>query len=275
MNIQRAMEFKLLRSFFVLLFVTSALVSCNNGDDLPTGRLNVALTDAPFPTDLVAEANVTISKVEIRKEGEEDDSFITIMEDDFSANLLELTSGVTANLSSIDIPEGSYDHVRVHVSSASAVLQDGSTYDLQVPSTVIKIFIKPSINVVSSLSTDLLLDFDVAQSFVPKGAMDNITGFNFKPVIKATNQTTTGTLTGTVTNTDTDSVEGAQVSVFIADTLNTTSFTNQDGMYAISGLEAGMYVILLEAGGYQNASAEEIDVVAGNQTTHDFQLHAE
>ena len=50
-------------------------VACTDGDDDNNGmgKLVVQITDAPFPHDLVAEANVTIFKVDARMaEGEAD-----------------------------------------------------------------------------------------------------------------------------------------------------------------------------------------------------------
>ncbi|MEJ2585775.1 MAG: DUF4382 domain-containing protein, partial [Robiginitalea sp.] len=46
----------------------------DSGDRNPDGmgRLTVRLTDAPFPYDQVAEANVTIFKVELRKASDDE-----------------------------------------------------------------------------------------------------------------------------------------------------------------------------------------------------------
>ena len=105
----------------------------------------------------------------------------------------------------------------------------------------IKIFIKPELSVSGGLTSDLLLDFDVSSSFVQKSD-----GFNFKPVIKASNLSIAGTLLGTITTIEQDTivgVDGAQVAVFIADTLNTTTFSDVDGGYTLMGLEAGSYTV--------------------------------
>ncbi|MGB5434541.1 MAG: DUF4382 domain-containing protein, partial [Maribacter sp.] len=98
------------KSLFVVLFTALALVfSCSDENDSgdQTGKLVVQLTDAPFPHDLVAEANVTIFKIEARykkdvlesdmegtamEEGE-GSPFIVLMEEEIQVNLLELTNG--------------------------------------------------------------------------------------------------------------------------------------------------------------------------------------
>ena len=67
-------------------------------------------------------------------------------------------------------------------------------------------------------------------------------------------------------------VEGAQVAVFIADTLNTTTFSDVDGGYMIMGLEAGSYTVEVEKEGYIMQTAEEVQINAANKTVKDFEL---
>jgi len=169
---------------------------------------------------MVAEANVTIFKVEARSvmeadasedsDSTEDDAmdesspFVVLMETEIDVNLLDLTNGSTEMLADLDVLARAYDLVRVYVKGINVGLTDGRTFDLKVPSgeqTGIKVFMKPALTVVGGLSSDLLLDFDVSRSFVAKGGVhkvDGITGFNFKPVIKASNMSTAGTLAGNV-----------------------------------------------------------------------------
>jgi len=284
-----------------MFFVTMALVLTNCSDDADTGsldgtgRLTVRMTDAPFPFDLVAEANVTVFKVEVRKvmeddadEGsdstEDESPFVTLMESDIDFNLLDLTNGSTELLADIEVPTGTYDLARVYVKGINAVLTDGRTFDLKVPSgeqTGVKVFIKPGLTVTGGLSSDLLLDFDVSRSFVAKGNIDKvegINGFNFKPVIKASNMSTSGTLAGNVGSVAEEMVlvlEGAQISLFAADTLNTTAFSGVDGNYTVMGLGAGNYKVLAEKEGYVSSDTLDIEIVAGNKTVQDFVLEVE
>ena len=138
---------KVLRILLVSIFTFALLAACssdeqNNGDT--TGRLLVRLTDAPFPHDLVAEANVIISKIDARLKSEamsmesdstsmESDStsmdeeesgspFILLMEEEVEVNLLELTNGLTTTLVDAEIPAGSYDLVRVYVTGVNVIL---------------------------------------------------------------------------------------------------------------------------------------------------------
>lgn len=260
------------------------VVSCSNGDDMSsdTGKMTILLTDAPFPHDLVAEANVTIFKIDARNKDEEtDDSFVVLMEQEIKVNLLELTNGITETLVNTDVPVGTYDLVRVYVKGVNVVLTDGTSYNLDVPSgeqTGIKLFIKPGLTVNGGLSADLLLDFDVSRSFVAKGDskdLAGITGFNFKPVIKASNMSSAGTLYGEVITLEEEmavSLEGAQVSIFTADTLNTTTFTDETGAYMVMGLMAGSYDVTVDIDGYGSQTAEDVEIIAANKTSQDFEL---
>lgn len=283
--------------FFSILLWTAVvlLVGCSDSDDTTaaTGRLTVQLTDAPFPHHLVAEANVTIFKIDARNTSMEADTamegelsnteatFTVLMEQEIEVNLLDLTNGITETLVDTEVPVGTYDLVRVYVRGINVVLTDGTTYNLTVPSgeqTGIKIFIKPGITVAGNLSADLLLDFDVSKSFVPKGGGQDwtgITGFNFKPVIKACNLSTAGSVAGKVTTLQEEvavGLEGAQVSIFAADTLNTTTFTDATGAYKVMGLTAGNYAVTVELEGYTSQTVEEVAIIAANTTTADFVL---
>lgn len=280
---------KIYAQTLLLLFVALVTFSCSDdesGGDT-TGRFVVKLTDAPFPYELVSEANVTIFKIDARnKSMEEDESdagspFMVLMEEEVEVNLLELTNGVTETLVNQDFPVGDYDLVRIYVKGINVVLVDGTTYNLQVPSgseTGIKVFISPGITVQGGLTTELLLDFDVSRSFIPLGnlnSVDGITGFNFKPVIKASNVSTTGTLGGMVTTKVDDTLtalEGAQISVFAADTLNTSTFSDATGSYTIMGLTTGTYNIEVELEGYTSQQAEGLQITAANKTSQDFEL---
>lgn len=287
--------------FSLLLTMALSLMGCSDGEGSGNaedkGTLSLQLTDAPFPYDLLAEANVTVYKVEARLVDGDDNSddmnddsddngspFVTLMEEEIDVNLLELTNGLTQQLADIEVPVGSYDLIRVYVKGVNVVLTDGTVYDLKVPSgyaSGIKVFVDPAITVVGGLSSDLLLDFDVSRSFVAKGNINTPAGvneFNFKAVIKASNLSTAGTLAGNVSTVEEEmalALEGTQISVFAADTLNTTSFTDVEGNYAVLGLKAGMYEVVAELEGYLTSDTLDIQIDAANVTTQDFILEVD
>jgi len=286
------MKIKLLSS----LIIVALLFFSGCSEDLSTegnmGRLRVQLTDAPFPYDLISEANVTIFKVDARYKGdsmegdennkEEGNSFVVLMEEERDFNLLNLINGITETLVDIDVPAGSYDLIRIYVKGVNVVLKDESKYDLKVPSgeqTGIKVFIKPSIVVSGELSADLLLDFDVGRSFIPKGnikSISGINGFNFKPVIKACNISFAGSVSGlvsTMMDGEIIGLENATVSVFETGSLDPIMTpTDQNGNYTVMGLNAGSYDVMVELDGYETQIIEEVTIVAGNTIIQDFDL---
>ena len=68
-----------MRTLFYMVLAVVLFVSCEdenagaNLEEQQMGQLTLRLTDAPFPFDLVAEANVTIFKVEAKLQDDDDD----------------------------------------------------------------------------------------------------------------------------------------------------------------------------------------------------------
>lgn len=251
-----------------------------------SGILLVKLTDAPFPTDLVAEANVIINKIELKVEEaefendkkEDRDSFIVLFEESVKYNLLELSNGITELLASVELPEGVYKEVRLFVSDASVVLTDGTVFDLKVPSgssSGLKIKIKPAVYVYPNVENELILDFDVSRSFKVVGNPKNkhgIKGFMFKPVVRAVNNSLSGIIYGVVSNEQEEKIANAAVTLFAGKDTITSARTNTEGYYAIVGVPEGKYFIECEYEEYQKSALTEIEVVAEQKTQQNFTL---
>ena len=173
----------------ITIFTNCERVTTDTTGD--SGMLVVKVTDSPFPIEQVVRADVHIVKIDIRSkmiDGGDSTSFITLMEGDTVFNLLELRNGVTSDFPQLELPVGSYDLVRVYTSEAEIELADGQVFNMKVPSgpqTGIKIFIRPMIDIVGGLSSELLLDFDLTKSFVVQGnprTPAGIKGFHFNKV---------------------------------------------------------------------------------------------
>ena len=269
--------------------ITMIFTGCSK--ESGNGRLVVNVTDAPFPVEFIESANVTITKVEIRKAGDgipDESPFSVIWTGSEVFNLLELRNGVVEELLNLDIPAGEYDLIRLYVDEASLKVKDGETYSVKVPSgeqTGIKLFISPGLFVRDGLTSELLLDFDLSNSFVLQGNMDSpagIKGFHFKPVIRAVNKSTAGTLQGTATEVIADVIvpvggvkvtvmkDGASVTSALTD--SDAGNTTPDGFYAISGLPSGIYTIVAELAGYKTITKENVEIAAGSMTKLDFPM---
>ena len=72
-------------SIFSLVFVACSSDSNNGGNAETMGKLTLQLTDAPFPFDMVAEANVTLFKVDARLAESEDEDREEAFDDDDGA----------------------------------------------------------------------------------------------------------------------------------------------------------------------------------------------
>jgi len=253
-----------------------------NSDQL--GHLVIKLTDAPFPFDMIESATVNITKVEIRKvsEGDEDGYpyiELPLPEESNEFNLLDLRNGVTADLAEMGIEPGNYDLIRLYVDQAELKVKDGDEYKVKVPSgqqTGIKIFMDPALKVVSELTTEVVLDFNLEKSFVLKGNANTpagIKGFNFKPVVKAVNNTIEGTLSGEIVDADTDDLlPGITVWIEEDETVIYSASTDELGYYAIPGITAGSYDVIAGSDAFYNDTVLGVQIVEGNLTVQNFAL---
>ena len=270
----------------ILIFVTA----CNENDDSAKagkGTVVIKLTDAPFPVSLVDQALVTIDKIEIRStvevenaEGEiENVTLYTVLfEGEKVVDLLDLQNGITTDLISMDIDAGSYDLIRMHVTSSEVILKDGTSFDLKIPSgsaSGLKIKITPELVVESGVESEVLLDFDVSKSFMVQGNMNTpagIKGFMFKPVIRAMCQKYSGVIEGKVFENVTTPVAEAHVQIIVADTVYSSALTDATGSYSLIGLPAGSYKMVCEKEAYTPVLVDLVTVKARETTVQDFLL---
>lgn len=276
----------------IIVLGTALMLSCSKDDTMNNytegkGKVNIYLTDAPFPVNLVSKTVVSIDKVEIRKQ-ESDTSgveFITLTDKPMEVDLLTLSNGVTELLASVELEAGSYDLIRMHVGESTVYLNDDTQFDLKVPSgssSGLKIKIKPAIEISNGQTADVLLDFDVSKSFVAKGnwKKGNLLGFNFKPVIRCVLLDMAGRIEGTVLDTASNALEHASVKVWMEteemnDSLITSAFTNPAGNYQIIGILAGNYYMTTELDSFTTDTVFNVNVTTGESTEVDFMLTPE
>ena len=177
-----------------------------------TGRLVVQLTDAPFPFDSVKSVEVFVVRIDGKAAAsdsadaakntadaeKESGGWTTLAEPKAKIDLLALRDGKTTTLGQKAIPAGSYKGFRLIIDPAqsSVTLKSGTvltaTSDpgIKFPSadkSGIKVDLDRDVRVGKDSTSALVIDFDVAQSFVMRGpAMKN--GLLFKPVIKGTSK---------------------------------------------------------------------------------------
>ena len=279
--------------FITILAGIIIIASCNNdNNDITTpegkAKLNVYLTDAPFPIELVSKTIVNIDKIEIRKQSSDSTGaeFITLSEEPMEIDLLTLSNGITEQLASVDLDPGEYDMIRMHVVDSKVILKDNSEFSLKVPSgssSGLKVMIDPSISVSSGETVDVLLDFDVSKSFVAKGNWKggNLNGFNFKPVVRCVLLGMAGRIEGTVTDTAGTALEKAAINVWMPaeetaeDSLITSTFTDSDGKYKVIGILSGTYYLTTALDSFVTDTTWNVNVMQGQSTNVDIQLTPE
>ncbi|MCU0473833.1 MAG: DUF4382 domain-containing protein [Bacteroidales bacterium] len=270
-----------MKKFFLAVVAAAFIMSgCTKTTDYQgTGKLIVKLTDDPFNISFVESATVTITKIELRKAGLLDSNkFIVVSEDKLTLDLLTLRNGITEDLPAIDLPQGSYDLVRLYVEEAGLKIKDQpENYNVKIPSgkqTGIKIFISPALHIEGGLTSELLLDFDLSRSFVMRGNLSHsagVKGFIFKPCIRATNNSTAGRIEGLVTDTLKVKINEAKVWVE-KDTVMATAYTDTLGHYAFIGVPAGTYSVFATKADYDTVSFSGVKVSEANRTILNFDL---
>jgi len=248
-----------------------------------TGTVVVRITDAPFPADMVAEANVTIDWIKLLKnEGNGNDSLSSVLiqlENIMTVNLLALSNGVTEILSETDVPAGTYDEIRLHITDAGIMLKDSTVFDLKVPSgdaSGLKIKINPALEIIEDMTSEVLLDFDVSRSFVLRGNMkhgyDKVVGFIFKPVVRAVASAVTAEIYGTVTDTTDAIIESALLTLLSGTDTVTTALTDSTGLYRIIGILPGEYALTCEKDSFITQTVEDMEVLSGAGIEQNFEL---
>jgi hypothetical protein len=265
--------------------LSAGLVACGSDTISPpqTGALTLRLTDAPFPFDSVARADLYIVRIDgkrastdsadaQRNTGDDENGgntdvtkgWVTLATPDQSYNLLDLQGGKTVNLGQVTLPTGTYRGFRLilDVDKSSVTLTDGtvltgnSVPGIKFPSasrTGVKIVLDAPVSLTANGSV-MTLDFDLGRSFVMRGHTISQNGLLFKPVIRATAEDETGAISGTVraSTLTGEPVADATVEILKAGTtlsdtvsanLIATTKTDANGVYTVAFLLPGTYAV--------------------------------
>jgi len=269
--------------------IAGLFTACTEDENMDSmngkGTVSVLLTDAPFPSDQVAEANVLIDRIELRKaedpEIEDTAEFFIVSEELQEFNLLDLRNGITSQIGEAELEPGVYDQIRLHIVEANVVLNDeeNTVFDLKIPSGTssgLKINIVNGLEVTGGSTNTLILDFDVSKSFVVQGnakAAKGIKGFIFKPVIRATVEDVAGAVEGIVTTGEAGTLlPNIPVEILQDTTVVSTAITDEKGFYAVIGLLPGEYWMRADVKGYQLFELDGVQVEEKETTVVDIHL---
>jgi hypothetical protein len=281
----------------LLPWIVLFLLACNGGgggDALPsngTGEMVVQMTDAPLDLNLVAEASLDVSEVKVHVSANGNSGFITLFSGPpITVNLRSLNNGIVKQLADAQLPVGSYHQVRLIITGARLVLTNGNVYSTaagtinltSLDTSGLKVFIEPKIDVVSGVSSTLLLDIDLSRTFLPIPSNNPLTAtsFNILPVVTAHNLADTGEISGHVFQDDgaggTIGVDAANVYIQPPgdpDPMNAIAGTATlpDGSFRVIGLLPGTYDVLATKELLQGTNPGQV-VTLGNVTTADVTI---
>lgn len=266
-----------------VLMTMVALVSCSDTTepvaDEGTGTLRMLLVDAPADMAAVESLEIVFEEVLVHKGSEEEEEegggWVTVLHDTLPVGqrtfeLLDLVNGVFATLGEVELEAGVYTQVRIIIESATLIV-DGEVQDLRIPSgSQSGIKLTGTFTIDPNVITELVVDFDVAQSLheTPPGSGKYI----LRPTIRIVQNTLSGTISGIVTPIDIGAVIIA-LDPATADTVTTTLVDTLSGEYVLQALLAGTYDVLAVANGYADSTRVGISVTAGEDTPNvDFEL---
>jgi hypothetical protein len=140
------------------------------------GVLTIQVMDKPVD---LKNLNITIDWVRIQGEN---DSWVnlTLKIEPFYFDLLSLQN-VSETLSETEIPSGNYTMIQMHVLTANATYPDDTTAELNVPSDVIKVLLKPLLSLQSNGQVTVLIDLQPDDL----NAVAISHSLNLRPVLKA------------------------------------------------------------------------------------------
>jgi hypothetical protein len=196
----------------VALLAFLALASCDDTGGPPSpreGTTRVLLTDAPFPYDQVARADIHVLNVAASAMGS--DTWQSIVSPNRTFDLVALNNGRTVDLGEGVLTPGTYDRVVLEIDpgrssitlTTGAVLTGSSTPGIRWTSSVgadqaaFAVFVDAPIQV-SQAGALIVVALDLARSFRPNNPARLAAGVQFIPFARAVDGTATGSIAGTV-----------------------------------------------------------------------------
>jgi hypothetical protein len=275
-----------------LILGGAAACSDDDDDDNTTepdgdGRLIIRMTDAPFPYALVESAVISIDSLAVRLDTDADpERWITVSRNNRDIDLLTLQNGESEVLVDTELEVGDIEGIRLHVDEATVTLTDQRDFDLDIPSSDEDGIDVPvtGISLREDQTTELLLDFDVSNSFLPTPAapleVDDIVAFGFDPEIRIDDLSESGSISGTAYSTngtpsqsDDEPLTGAAVTIFESSLEVAGTATSADGSFHILGVPPGEYQIIVTAIGY--VAATTTATVTRGQESEDNEVRLE
>ena len=242
-----------IKNFIVLVFFVTAIISCNKDEEagIPDGQGSVktSIADGPFPFSFVTEANVEVTKIEVKTATGQ---YVMLYEGSASYNMVNLTNGVTAEVETTNIEAGTYTNARITIGSASVSYQDGGGHSASVSGNIATVNIEPALIVEEGDNSEILFDVNLSESFTFGGLIGGmlpewipsstlIGSCSFNPHIRVCDYDRTGRIEGSLT-VNGSNYENAHVYIEVdGETIST--HTTGNGSFTFIGVQAGTYTV--------------------------------
>ena len=259
---------KAIKLFVLTVLFGSFFVACSSDDDTNPandnkGTVAVKITDAPFPIDFVAQANVGVAKIELKNQNGE---YVTVFEGNASYNMVNLTNGVTEDVTTNEVETGTYTEAKITLSNASVHLSNGTVFDLTTDAQgSYNVTIDPPLEVEDDEDSSVLLDLDLNHSFQFSTTIFmnwittvlDISGCDFNADFRACDLDQTGKIEGTVKTTNDVVIANALVTVNV-DGNDVSTLSDDEGNFTFIGIKEGDYTVHVET---QNQGEVDINNV--------------
>jgi hypothetical protein len=260
-----------MKRIMMLSLLTVLMLGCDNpkSEDY-LGSVRLEVTDAPFPFEAIAQANIIVKEIAVVGSG----GVSTVDSQTRVYDLVQLQHGETAIMTTIALAPGSYQEFRLVVGDATITLTDGRSFSLKIPSgssSGLKVKLSEPLVITSGLSERLVFDFDLSQSFkpIPNSAKkaDDINSFTFHPVVRGAVVSDSGEVAGQVLLlADGTAVVGATVTITnLAGDFSQTSSTQDDGSFLFGFLPADVYEVTVETLDGLTTTSTSFVVTVGNR----------
>ncbi|MBP9032117.1 MAG: DUF4382 domain-containing protein, partial [Dysgonomonadaceae bacterium] len=219
------------------------LISCTEDSFVEnSARLRISLTESSSIP--LSEANLQITSIEVMltdSTGQSQDEWIPLEYAGGTYNLLKYLKGETKQIADQYFSAGTITQIRIKLASTLHIVDKYSLLSdqQQLPVDLATeyqdgVVVAADIPLTPNVITDILLDFNLAQSIYKNNTDD----FVFVPYVRAYTQLDGGMLKGTIS--PVEAVPMVQIG-YLTDTLST--FAASDGSFYFQGLRAGLWEI--------------------------------
>jgi len=259
----------------IIMGLLLTFIGCeSNPEDTGTGSIMIQAFDAPFQGDVehiyLNIIQVSVHRADADSSADSTEGWTILSEADTTIDFLELVNGHMATLLEEDLEVGQYSQLRLLLGDSSAIVVDGTSYDLKVPSgSQSGVKLNLHFSVVEDEIIEIYLDFDASKSINKHPNQDR---YSMRPTFKVFKSVLSGTIAGTVSDSLGTGMEDVVVQA-ISGTDTTTTISNTAGSYKFVLLQGSYDLSAMAFELESDTSYTSTDLSSGSQLVgYDFVL---